>query len=88
MENKKTKHDVSQLQKGAFILSIIGIFIPIIPILAIVFSGLTLKEKPGNWRAKWGLGFGIIGLITSIIISFIIVSYLILVITSVTIGAV
>ena len=81
------KKEVSQIQKAAFVLSIIGIFIPIIPVMAIVFSGLTLKEKPNNWRAKWALGLGIIGLVTSLFIGFIMISYLVYAIFNSALGS-
>jgi hypothetical protein len=48
----------SGLQIAALVMGIIGLFMPICALLAIIFGGTTLKERP-NKMAKWGLGLGI-----------------------------
>jgi pheromone shutdown protein TraB len=83
-ENKNVTNNspVSDLQRAGFILSIIGVFIPVLSILAIVFGALTKKEKPNNWRAKWSIGLGIFGFITTLIVFYLFISIILAVIGS------
>ena len=82
-----TKNNPSDLQRAAFILSIIGFFVPFLPIIALVFGILTKKEKPNNWRAKWAIGLGIAGIATSGFVILIFISYLVTVVGNSVMGS-
>ncbi|AKM82723.1 TPA: hypothetical protein DD449_00700 [Candidatus Berkelbacteria bacterium] len=76
----------SSLQKAAFTFGIIGVFIPFFPIVAIVLGAVTKKELPDNWRAKWAIGLGIFGILTSFLVIFAFISYLALIIGNIILG--
>ena len=62
-ENNSQSKKASGLQTVALIMGILGFFIPLITsVLAIVFSAITLKEKP-NGKAIAGLALGIVSLL-------------------------
>lgn len=75
--SKEKSNVASDLQKSAFVFGIIGFFIPLFPIVAIVLGALTNKEKPNNWRSKWAIGLGIVGILSTLAVTLVILSVLI-----------
>lgn len=64
---KETTNKISGLQTAALVMGILGFFIPLTNVLAIIFGTITLKEKP-NGKALAGLILGIISLLITLII--------------------